>query len=61
MAVPSPVAAMPTVPAPVTPVPVPMPMMAPAHLFGPEMIDIVLRDDRGLSSIAGRRREMRLR
>jgi hypothetical protein len=36
-------------------------MMAPAHLFGPEMIDIVLRDDRGLSSIAGRRREMRLR
>jgi len=54
-------AAMPTVPAPVTPVPVPMPMMAPAHLFGPEMIDIVLRDDSGFGGIAGRRHEMRLR
>jgi hypothetical protein len=61
VAVPSPVAAMPTVPAPVTPVPVPMPMMAPAHLFGPEMIDIVLRDERGFGGIARRRREMLLR
>jgi hypothetical protein len=35
--------------------------MAPAHLFGPEMIDIVLRDDSGFGGVAGRRHEMRLR
>lgn len=58
VAVPSPVTAMPTVPAPVTPVPVPMPVMAPAHLFGPEMIDIILRDDGGFGCVAARRSEM---
>jgi hypothetical protein len=61
VAVPSPVAAMPTVPAPVTPVPVPVPVMAPAHLLGLEVIDIVLRDHGGFSGIAARRREMVLR
>ena len=49
---------MPTVPAPVTPVPVPMPMMAPAYLFGPEMIDIILRDERGFGGLTGRQSEM---
>ena len=64
MAMPSPMTAVPApmtaVPAPVTPVPVPMPMMAPAHLFGPEMIDIILRDDSGFGGVARRRHEMRL-
>jgi hypothetical protein len=36
-------------------------MMAPAHLLGPEMIDIVLRDHSGFSGVAGPRHEMLLR
>jgi hypothetical protein len=35
--------------------------MGPPHLFGPEMIDIVLRDERGFGGVAGRRHEMLLR
>ena len=52
MAVPTPVAVMPmaVMPAPVVAVPV----MAPAHLFGLEAIDVLLRDDSGLRTLAAR-------
>jgi hypothetical protein len=40
-----------------TPVPMPMPVMAPVHLFGLEVIDIVLADDRRPRGLAARRRE----
>jgi len=49
MPVPAPVAAMPMVvmPAPVT-------VVAPAHLFGLEAIDVFLRDNRGLRGVTAR-------
>ena len=62
MAVPAPVPAMPvTAPTPVTPMPVPMPVMAPAHLFGLEMIDLVLAHHSGFRIFAARGHEARLR
>ena len=48
-------------PAPMTPMPVPVPVMAPAHFFGLEMIDIVLRDNGGFSALAGWWRQTRER
>ena len=53
-----PVMAMP-VPSPVPVMPVPVP--APAHLFGLDVIDIVLGDDRGLCGFAGRGHDARHR
>ena len=59
--------AMPAVmPAPMSPVPVPVmpvpvPVMTPAHFFGLETIDIVLRDNGRLCALAVRRRQALLR
>jgi hypothetical protein len=50
-----PVTAMPMMP-PTMPMPVPM-VVAPTHLFGLEMIDLVLPDDRGLRGFRARRRQ----
>jgi hypothetical protein len=45
-----------TVPAAVMTMTMPMPV-PPAHLFGLEMIDVVLRGDRGFRTFAARRHE----
>jgi hypothetical protein len=51
-----PVTAMPMMP-PVMPMPVPV-VVAPAHLFGLEVIDLVLPDHRRLRIISARRRQI---
>jgi hypothetical protein len=55
--VPAPMAAAPAPMTPMAPMPSPVPVMSPAHLFRPELIDIVLRDDRGFRALAARRQE----
>lgn len=46
-------AAVPTVaPAPVTAVPVTVPVVAPAHFFRPETIDVCLRNNGGFRAVA---------
>ena len=44
-----------------TAMPMPVPVVTPAHLFGLETINIVLRDNGGLCVLAGRRHQTLLR